>query len=69
MQVSGHATLEEDDEVSFEAGVHVATGARKATSVRLLAKANDSAVRRELGQVSKVSETNAKSRSCEAAGC
>ena len=49
--MSGEAPLEEDDEVSFEAGVNVVTGARKATSVQLLSKANDTAVRRELGQV------------------
>ena len=51
VQVSGDVPLEEDDEVSFEAGVHVATGARKAVSVQLLTKANDSTVRTELGQV------------------
>ena len=49
--MTGEAALEEDDEVSFEAGVNVATSARKATSVQLVSKSNDTAVRRELGQV------------------
>lgn len=51
MQVSGEAALEEDDEVSFEAGVNPTTGARKATTVRLLTKANGQSVKRDLGQV------------------
>lgn len=51
VQVSGQPSLQEDDEVSFAAGVNVATGARKATSVQLLVKADGQSVRRELGQV------------------
>jgi len=51
VQVSGDAALEEDDEVSFEAGVNLATGARKATTVQLLTKANGQSVKRDLGQV------------------
>ena len=47
----GETTLAEDDEVNFEAGVNVATSARKATRVQLLAKANGDSGRRELGQV------------------
>lgn len=50
-QVSGQPSLQEDDEVSFAAGVNVATGARKATSVQLLVKADGQSARRELGQV------------------
>ncbi|KAL0042476.1 hypothetical protein WJX79_001033 [Trebouxia sp. C0005] len=50
-QVSGEAALEEDDEVSFEAGVNPATGARKATAVQLLTKANGQSVTRDLGQI------------------
>jgi len=49
--VSGEAALEEDDEVSFEAGVNPATGARKATTVQLLTKANGQPLKRDLGQV------------------
>ncbi len=53
LQVTGDSDLKEDDEVSFSAGVNVATGARKATSVRLAATANGQSARRELGQVSR----------------
>lgn len=44
--------MEEDDEVSFEGRVNVATGARKATSVQLGGKATEQSSKRELGQVS-----------------
>ena len=43
--------MEEDDEVSFEGRVNVATGARKATSVQLGNKATEQSSKRELGQV------------------
>ena len=43
--------MEEDDEVTLEAGVNISTGARKATSVQLCSKANEQLSNRELGQV------------------
>ena len=49
--MSGESVLEEDDEVSFAAGVHAGTGAWKATTVQLLTKANGQSVKRDLGQV------------------
>ena len=51
MQLPDGSSVEEDDEVHFEGGINMATGARKATSVQLASKANEQSVRRELGQV------------------
>lgn len=53
VQVSDESVLEEDDEVSFTAGVNAATGAWKATTVQLLSKADGQSSKRDLGQVCK----------------
>ena len=52
VQLPDGSSVEEDDEVSFEGRVNVATGARKATSVQLGSKATEQSSKRELGQVS-----------------
>ena len=51
LQLPEGSSVEEDDEVSFEGRVNVATGARKATSVQLCSKATEQPSKRELGQV------------------
>ena len=51
LQLPEGSSVEEDDEVSFEGRLNVATGARKATSVQLCSKATEQSSKRELGQV------------------
>lgn len=51
MQLPEGSKVEEDDEVSFEGRLNVATGARKATAVQLCSKATEQPSKRELGQV------------------
>lgn len=51
MQLPEGSSVEEDDEVIFEGGVNMTTGARKANSVQLASKANEQSTKRELGQV------------------
>ena len=51
VQLPEGSSVEEDDEVSFEGRVNVATGARRATSMQLCSKATEQSPKRELGQV------------------
>ncbi|KAL3144539.1 hypothetical protein ABBQ32_004270 [Trebouxia sp. C0010 RCD-2024] len=50
-QLSESSSVEEDNEVSFEGRVNVATGARSAISVQLCSKATQQSSKRELGQI------------------
>ncbi|KAL3155007.1 hypothetical protein ABBQ38_011531 [Trebouxia sp. C0009 RCD-2024] len=50
-QLPEGSKVEEDDEVSFEGRLNVATGARKATAVQLCSKATEQPSKRELGQI------------------